>query len=439
MRILNKKGFMAKIDMTKRKSILDRVVSDSKNLCKRIIVIDGFEKMGKTTVIENIRLFLETLGYDVKIKKESFAKDPNFFKKEKDDIKNSIFLSRVNDISISLMELANNENLFIIYDRLYFSTILHQFDLDILEYVSHISKLKMEYKEFNSLPIEHIILLPKNRIMINEEINRVKSSKIHAFDSEFLSPESVELIENRKNKIIEEKKNNNLRENFNIVEIEKCMSKKGVFIKVLKILLDKYSFSENMIDVEIKYRLSSLYNFDSHGKILSICRGLDKPLEKENILSTIRRKHYSTLQFFHYTFFIKDIPRTVLIELSRYRTINAMCVESTRYVLNKLKNPEEKIYKFFNPTVRKLSIDILDRIIKLVNKKEVNNDEIKMSLPESFTTSLYMKMDLRNLSHLLNERTDRGVHREFRRLSYSMLSEIHLKNPEYFEILALMI
>lgn len=438
MRILNKRGFMAKIDLTKRKYILDRVVSDSKNLCKRIIVIDGFEKMGKTTVIENIRLFLETLGYDVKIKKESFAKDPNFFKKEKEDIKNSIFLSRVNDISISLMELANNENLFIIYDRLYFSTILHQFDLDILEYISHISRLKMEYKEFNSLPIEHIILLPKNRNMINEEINRVKSSKIHAFDNEFLLPESVELIENRKNKIIEEKKNNNLRENFNIVEIEKCMSKKGVFIKALEILFRKIDFGERLINVEIN-DLSNLYNFDSHGKILSICRGIDKPLEKENVLSTIRRKHYSTLQFFHYTFFIKDIPRTVLIELSRYRTINAMCVESTRYILNKLKNPEEKIYKFFNPIVRKLSVDILDKIIKLVNKKEVNNDEIKMSLPESFTTSLYMKMDLRNLSHLLNERTDRGVHREFRRLSYSMLSEIYRKNPEYFEILALII
>lgn len=386
------------------------------SIYERLIYIDGYEKIGKTTLLRYIKSYFETFDYNVIIKKEEFSKDKEFFKKDKNEQLKIIAESRIESLKDSIEQLNENENLIIIYDRLFYSTFMYQFEFNNIEFIKYL-KNNFLYDFFKN--IQGYIFTPESKKSLYELKNRINYNDIHGFDGWYIDKEKFKLL-------------HDLSKSFlsgfgclHYIYVDTDISKKGMFLQWVFKRQNTHYFKllefQRMITTYIIEDLSTLYNTKHHGELLSVCRN-KKPLSYEKCISTIKMRHLSTLQFFSYTFFIEDLPRTVLIELSRYRTINAMCVESTRYVLNNIKNPDDKIYKYSDEIVKKISIESLRKIID--NKDEISIDKLKMALPENFTCNLYFKIDMRNFSHIIFERIDPSAHKEFRRLMFSMLYNI---------------
>lgn len=405
------------------------------DIFKRLIILDSLDEFDISDIVNEISIFLQTLRYDVKIV-EVESNDICNFTDNEFTIFDFYIIGKVVSFDRYIKELEENENLIIIINGCFFN----RFDK-----LKNFNDLMMKIENLKNESIKYIIesntLLSKLREYINDKsINNFKNIIKHSKKYMFKPNNKKSLF-----KFLIKNKYYMNEEGREIIEIDYDMSSKGKFLKFLAKLKENEFFHflmfkeriKKYMDVGFINSLSTKYNFEKHGEILSICRNLDYSLGRDKCISTIKMGHLSPLQFFHFTFKLKNIPRTVLIELERYRTINAMCCESTRYVLNKTKNPEDKIYKGTNEIVKKIAIESLEKI-----KNEIGNipdDELKLALPEGFTTNLYMKMDARNIIHMFTERLSRGTHKDFRLLVYMMIIRLIDFNEEYIDILSFLV
>jgi len=148
-------------------------------------------------------------------------------------------------------------------------------------------------------------------------------------------------------------------------------------------------------------------------------------------------KHESVAEHINYNFSINGISRGCLQELVRHRHAS-LTVQSTRYVLGKLKN-EEKFNDFDNELdykraekyivfTGKRDIDIISFFmledLRDNSHSNISNDYLKYNLPECYKTSLVWSVNARSLKNFIKLRTDKSAHWEIRDLAYLIYNTI---------------
>ena len=149
-----------------------------------------------------------------------------------------------------------------------------------------------------------------------------------------------------------------------------------------------------------------------------------------------------------YTFQIKNIPRFVLMELTRHRECS-YSVKSTRYCLKELANEkpfiEEDVenlggfiydytraFKYIapsrNPKMHYQQLWQLEELRNAVQSKEYTSDEAKYLVPESYLTNLVWTINVRSLRNFLHLRLSKSAHfkiRELAELVYNVIPQEH--------------
>ena len=148
-------------------------------------------------------------------------------------------------------------------------------------------------------------------------------------------------------------------------------------------------------------------------------------------------KHASVMEHITYNFYISDISRALLQELSRHR-MASLSVKSTRYTLKELKEePEfapgdvERAFKYIvktgEPLVDTMSIKALENLRQCLSNG-ISNDKAKYCLPESYKTELTWSINMRSLQNFLSLRSDKSALWEIQELAhaiYNALPEDH--------------
>jgi len=178
-----------------------------------------------------------------------------------------------------------------------------------------------------------------------------------------------------------------------------------------------------------------------------------KPYKNEkadlNLLKKVTKvlKHESLLEQIELWFEVDGSSRLELQEHARHRTAS-MCVESSRYTLDKMLDEFEFDYfdnndYFVFPLPNDLTDEeysslcfnihnniqtALNRMLILKNEG-IKNDYLKYLLPENKRTSFVWKIDLKNFLHFIDLRTDKNAHFEIRHIANLMLDEV--KNDDF--------
>jgi len=157
-------------------------------------------------------------------------------------------------------------------------------------------------------------------------------------------------------------------------------------------------------------------------------------------------KHASILEHLTYCFYITDISRALLQELSRHR-MTSPSVKSTRYTLKELKKEDCFIdapdsvfisdtehsrgskYLVYTGTgiVDKASLKALEELRQLI-RAGVSNDIAKYCIPEAYKTEEQLTVNARSLQNFLYLRSDKSALWEIRQLAhaiYDALPEDH--------------
>lgn len=137
-------------------------------------------------------------------------------------------------------------------------------------------------------------------------------------------------------------------------------------------------------------------------------------------------KHESIIEHIDYTFALYDIPRYVLVELTRHR-IASYSVKSTRYTLKEIntKSFESLIDVDFDLVeLQRKQFDLL----KLASEKCKNIDTLKALIPESYKCDIIFTINARSLRNFLSLRLSKAAHfkiRELAKLIYDAIPDSH--------------
>ncbi|MCX2683467.1 FAD-dependent thymidylate synthase [Campylobacter sp. MIT 21-1685] len=153
-------------------------------------------------------------------------------------------------------------------------------------------------------------------------------------------------------------------------------------------------------------------------------------------------KHASTLEHLNYTFYIQDISRACLQELSRHRHTSPS-VKSTRYTLKELRNEGEfKINDFKNAArylvlcgnekVDNASIQALENLRQIL-QESISLDLAKYCLPESYKTELTLTINARSLQNFLSLRSSKSALWEIRKLANTLFNTLPNEHRFLFE------
>lgn len=114
-------------------------------------------------------------------------------------------------------------------------------------------------------------------------------------------------------------------------------------------------------------------------------------------------KHYAPMEFADFTFHLQGISRVASLQLVRHRTCSWMSssfqyqsAEGFDYVVPPgMSYNNVKLYHEQMASARKTYIEL---------KKEIGQDNARYCIPTSARTDMFMKVNLRNLIHLVNVR-----------------------------------
>ena len=117
----------------------------------------------------------------------------------------------------------------------------------------------------------------------------------------------------------------------------------------------------------------------------------------------IEMKHMAPLEFLDFTFHLQGISRVASLQLVRHRTCSWMSssfqyqsAEGFDYVVPEgMSYNMAKMYHEQMASARKTFIEL---------KKEIGQDNARYVVPTSARTDMFMKVNLRNLIHLINTR-----------------------------------
>ncbi|AQW88485.1 thymidylate synthase, flavin-dependent [Campylobacter pinnipediorum subsp. caledonicus] len=157
-------------------------------------------------------------------------------------------------------------------------------------------------------------------------------------------------------------------------------------------------------------------------------------------------KHASTLEHIHYTFYIQDISRALLQELSRHR-MASLSVKSTRYTLKELKNENpfiqddkfdyENAQRYIvltqNELIDNASIKALENLRHILSTTTTSLDIVKYCLPECYKTELTWSINARALQNFISLRSSKAALWEIRQLANEIYKAIPQEHKFIFQ------
>ena len=159
-----------------------------------------------------------------------------------------------------------------------------------------------------------------------------------------------------------------------------------------------------------------------------------RPSHGEIVKKCYMSGHESVFEFADFTFFITDVSRALLAQLTRHR-IASFAVRSQRYC-------DEKEFKYvLPPSIEKAGKkDLYDSFMLACNETYstllacgVPKEDARMILPNACYTSLEMKMNGRELMHFCNERLCNRAQWEIRELANEIVKELKAAAETYFD------
>lgn len=166
------------------------------------------------------------------------------------------------------------------------------------------------------------------------------------------------------------------------------------------------------------------------------CICYDSAPTKDNRIakSCIDSGHKSVLEHVSFTFYIQDVSRALLAELSRHRHIS-LSVRSTRYC-------DESDFKWVHIDTNTVDDDeaISGMMWKLqgiyedfTKNKTATKDEMRGILPLALCTELYMTANARALIEMAYLRLCNRAHREIREMFQEIKKQVAIVSPEIAE------
>lgn len=137
-------------------------------------------------------------------------------------------------------------------------------------------------------------------------------------------------------------------------------------------------------------------------------------------------KHESIIEHIDYTFALYDIPRYILVELTRHR-IASYSVKSTRYTLKEINVKSFESLIDVDPNLVELQQKQFE-LLKLASEKCKNIDLLKSLIPESYKCDIIFTINARSLRNFLNLRLSKAAHFKIRELAnfiYDAIPEEH--------------
>lgn len=137
-------------------------------------------------------------------------------------------------------------------------------------------------------------------------------------------------------------------------------------------------------------------------------------------------KHESIIEHIDYTFVLKEIPRYVLIELTRHR-IASYSVKSTRYTLKEINELSFESLIDVDPRLIEIQRKQFD-LLKLASEKCKNIDTLKALIPEGYKCDIVFTINARSLRNFLALRLSKAAHfriRELAKLIYDAIPGKH--------------
>ena len=180
---------------------------------------------------------------------------------------------------------------------------------------------------------------------------------------------------------------------------------------------------------------------DAVDKYASICYGGKFEVSKNHsrLKDCIASGHTSVLEHAVFTFYIKDVSRILLAELTRHR-IASYTVESSRYVkYNKLK-PEELVPAINNVNVPDITKEWFYEHIKesaelynMLLKDGMSAEDARVILPLGTKTDIIMTINARSLLNLFSLRCCNRAYWEIQAVADEMLKLVKNVAPIIFE------
>lgn len=165
-------------------------------------------------------------------------------------------------------------------------------------------------------------------------------------------------------------------------------------------------------------------------KTARLCYGLDQHKNPPKLVAYLDKvKHHSMFEHVYYTFYIENISRTCLAQLTRHR-LASYTVRSQRYC-------DESGRDFIIPETFDKFGDLTEEYFKQ-NKAMyqtlldagVPREDARFILPQASSTDLYMSFNLRTLLHLQELRDHNSSQWEIQELTRGMVSAIIEHSPE---------
>lgn len=146
------------------------------------------------------------------------------------------------------------------------------------------------------------------------------------------------------------------------------------------------------------------------------------------------------MECLHYFFILQDIPRSVLLQLTRHRhsTLQfedwdgreiSVGVQSSRFTLKK----QDIRYQASNNPIINEVLQKIHQVIEEARQQGVKNDELKALLTDSTLLEMDLDINGRSLRNLLTQRTFRTAYSPFRSLATQMFESLPIDHRFLYE------
>lgn len=160
---------------------------------------------------------------------------------------------------------------------------------------------------------------------------------------------------------------------------------------------------------------------------------LDTPEKQDAYLAKLKKRgHMTPFEFVQCTFFIQGITRAALAQLTRHRTMS-FCVTSQRYTKAKMDAFRYDASKgaVYLQAQKKAALNAITAYDELI-ASGVKAEDARMILPAMATTNVMLSVNLRDLLHFLELRTDPHAQKEIRGIALEMRGLIESDLPLCF-------
>lgn len=158
---------------------------------------------------------------------------------------------------------------------------------------------------------------------------------------------------------------------------------------------------------------------------------------KTFIKGIIMSGHTSVLEHGFASFFIKDVSRALMGQITRHR-LSSFCIKSQRYVNEENFNyvtPPSILESGENSIVLQEYVNLMDQAKEtyefLVNSG-VKKEDARMVLPNATTTDIVMSANMREWRHIFNLRLHKSAQWEIREMCNQILAILIEKAPTIF-------